>query len=151
MDTNSFTPMEEFLNWGNRLANSLAGEMANFERSVHRIPVDLYETRDDVIVEASLPGFRPETVQLEYDKDCLVIRAERPLPTSGVRWLRAESPYGSFIRTIQLGSDVLADQAAATWSEGVLRIRLPKAEVARPKAIPIQVEGEKALSGSVAS
>lgn len=124
-----------------------------FGRTVNPIPFDLAETPDALLVRAYLPGFRREDVQVEVRDHRLAIKAERRLPQrDDLTWLHVESPYGTFLRTINLGTEVLTDRIEAAWHEGVLTLRLPKAEEARPRRIPIQVTDRPALEdGSVES
>lgn len=117
-------------------------------RVVNPIPFDLAETPDCLMVRAYLPGFQRDDVQVEVRDHRLAIKAERRLPErSDVTWLHVEAPYGTFLRTIGLGADVVADKIEAAWQEGVLTIRLPKADEARPRRIPIQASDQAALDG----
>jgi HSP20 family protein len=115
-------------------------------RTVNPIPFDLAELPDALVVRAYLPGFRREDVSVEVRDHRLAIKAERRLPQrDDLTWLHVESPYGLFLRTIELGTDVLTDQIEAAWQDGVLTIRLPRAEAARPRRIPIMAGAQPAL------
>ena len=115
-------------------------------RTVNAIPFDMADTPDALLVRAYLPGFQREDVDVEVRDHRLAIKAERRLPRrDDVTWLHVEAPYGTFIRTIGLGTHVDADHIEAGWNEGVLTLRLPKAEEARPRRIPIQASDQLAL------
>lgn len=135
MQTSGLTPLKDILS----LADSFGGDFSGLlEQASYRIPVDVYETRDDIFVEALLGGFEKDRVQVEFSQGRLNIRAERLLPQMEARWIHTESAYGTFYRSIYVGPDVREADMEATWSEGVLRVRLPKVEQARPKVIPIK-------------
>lgn len=115
-------------------------------RTVNPIPFDMADTPDALMVQAYLPGFRRADVTVEVRDHRLTIKAERHLPhRNDLKWLHVEAPYGMFIRTIRLSSDVDADHIEAGWHEGLLTLRLPKAEEARPRQIPVQQASRLAL------
>lgn len=134
-----------------RLSQSLADRLdASIDgvsgRSVNPIPFDMAELPDGLVVQAYLPGFRREDVAVEVRDHRLAIKAERHLPRrDDLTWLHVEAPYGTFLRTIALGTDIDADHIDAGWHEGVLTLRLPKAEEARPRRIPVQSVDHPAL------
>lgn len=101
------------------------------------LSLDMYETEDDVMVEAPLPGFAPEEVDIELQNNVLTIKAEhseekeREDATYHIR----EQRFGRFYRQIALPTDINADEAEAVFEDGILKLQLPKAEVAKPKKI----------------
>lgn len=116
---------------------------------VNTIPFDMAETADAILVQAYLPGFRREDVHVELRDGQVIIHADRPLPQANqVKWLHVESPYGTFLRTIQLSASIAADQIEAGWHEGVLILRLPKVEAARTRTIPIQASADLLNKGA---
>lgn len=101
-------------------------------------PVNVYQKNSDVIVEAVLPGVRREDIDVSVSDRTLTIRAERK-ETREVRdedYFRREVAVGRFFRQITLPVDVRADQAEATFENGILRLRLPQAAAA--KKVPIK-------------
>jgi HSP20 family protein len=113
----------------------------------HAIPVDLLETPDAVEVTAYLPGVRKSDVQVEFLAGVLVLRAERPLPEPAEgQLLHVESPYGRFERRLPVGRGVQAEGATATWRDGAVTIRLPKAETLRPRTIRVDAAEPPALA-----
>lgn len=103
--------------------------------------VDMTERDKDILVTAELPGIDQKDVQIEVDEDMLTIRGEKRSEESGEqggrRW--KERSYGKFERSIQLPTDVKADAAKAEFKNGVLRITLPKSEMAKPHAHKISI------------
>ena len=103
-------------------------------------PVDLYETDDEVVVQASLPGVKPAEVQVSVIGNTLTVRAETEAAHEEKRpsYYRKERRYGAFQRSLTLPVRVDADKANATFENGVLDLRLPKAPEARSKTIEVK-------------
>ena len=101
-------------------------------------PVEVWETDDAVGVRAALPGIRPEDVDISVVGDTVAIKAQRPAPEqeNGNYYVR-EIQYGSYQRTFTLPVGVEADKAEASYENGLLHLKLPKAESVRPKQIKI--------------
>ena len=108
------------------------------------MPLDLRETEDSYVVETVLPGAKPENVDISVLGDSLRITAEvrDEGERSGEKWLVRERRYGRFERSINLPSNVKADQSTADFRDGILTISLPKAESARPRTIPVRAGSE---------
>lgn len=103
------------------------------------VPLDVVEAEREIVVRASLPGVRPEDIQVTAQGDTLTLRAEvqQQEEQPGESWVVREHRAGSISRTVSLPAPVNADAAQATYEHGVLTLRLPKAEEARPRRIPI--------------
>lgn len=103
------------------------------------LAVDVSEDAEHVIVRASLPGFRREDVQVEVDEGVLTIsaRREEEAEERSEKFYRKERREGSVSRRIALPTGVDEDGAAAELADGVLTLRLPKAEKARRRQIQI--------------
>ena len=103
-------------------------------------PVDLYETDDEVVVQASLPGVKPADVQVSVAGNTLTVRAETEAETEEGRpnYYRQERRYGAFQRSLRLPVRVDADKANATFENGVLNLRLPKKPEVRTKNIEVK-------------
>jgi HSP20 family protein len=106
-------------------------------------PVDLYETDDDVVVKASLPGVRPEDVNISITGETLTVKAETKSEHEEKQpnYYRQERRYGTLQRALALPVRVDADKADASFENGVLHLRLPKAAEVRPKTIEIKTKG----------
>jgi len=107
------------------------------------VPLDVRETPEAFIVEASVPGIKPEDVQITIHGDTLTIQGEvqGEQERQGETWHVRERRRGAFRRTISLNVPVDADKAAANHENGVLTLTLPKAESARPKQIKVGASG----------
>ena len=105
-----------------------------------RPAVDLVEYEDRLELVADLPGLSEKDIDLQFEDGVLTVRAERSLaaPEDG-RVLRRERGAQRFARSFALGDTVDVDRIEATMRDGVLRIRLPKSERARPRQIPVSV------------
>jgi len=104
-------------------------------------PVDVYETRDDLVVTAELPGVKEKDVHLSIMGDVLTLKGERPAvgEVKEENYHRIERWSGPFERQIQLPIPVQADRVRATYRDGILEIRLPKVEEVKPREIKIEV------------
>lgn len=102
--------------------------------------VNVAEYKDEIEIEAELPGVTKEDVKVAIHDGVLTISGERKSPddTDKSRQLRQEISYGSFSRAVRLPEIVDAEKASAEFRDGVLRIRLPKHEAAKPKEIAIR-------------
>jgi HSP20 family protein len=103
--------------------------------------IEAYETDHDVVVRAELPGVDPNQVEITITEDSLTIKGEAKSELEDKRrnYYRRELRYGSFLRSIALPSGVQSDQAKATFKNGILEIRVPKSERAKPKTVKIEV------------
>ena len=107
--------------------------------------IDMFETDDKLTVEVELPGLEAKDVEISLEDDILRIKGERKF-SSEVKeenYHRIERAYGSFVRAVPLPRKVDEEKVSATVSDGVLKIEMPKVEEAKPKKIPIKVEGGK--------
>jgi len=104
--------------------------------------IDMYEEEGDVMVKASLPGLKPEEVDITISGTILHIRGETKDETEEKRgsYYYKERSYGAFERSLDLPVEVKADEAQATFENGVLTLKLPKAEQAKAKQIKIQAK-----------
>jgi HSP20 family protein len=103
-------------------------------------PVDMYETKDDLVLMAELPGVSEKDITLSITGEMLSLRGERrPPEVKEEGHYRAERWFGKFDRTVGLPFPVQAERVKATYHDGVLKVVLPKAEAIRPKEIKIDV------------
>jgi HSP20 family protein len=100
--------------------------------------VNMWQDEDTVYLEAEIPGVRREDVNINVvEREC-TIRGERKPTAEGETYLFQERECGPFTRVIRLPVDVKNDRAEATVADGVLTIRLPKAEAARMRTIKVK-------------
>jgi HSP20 family protein len=106
-------------------------------------PIDVHETGDEVVVTASLPGMKADDVEITMTGQNLVIRGEFKADeqVSRDQYLYRERRVGAFSRNVQLPVRVQGDRADATFTDGVLTLRIPKAEEVKPRQIRINADG----------
>jgi len=104
-------------------------------------PVDIYETKESIVLNVELPGVTKDDISLEVKDSTLTIRGEKKLEkdVKEENFHRMERTYGSFTRAFTLPSTVQQDKVKAKFRDGILEIRLPKAEEAKPKQIKVDV------------
>jgi HSP20 family protein len=111
-------------------------------------PVDLYESEDSVVVKATLPGVKPEEVDISITGRILTIKGETKSEEEVKRenYHRREIRHGSFCRSIPVPTKVDFDKTEAVFEEGILTVTMPKAEEVKPKTIKVKahpvVEGK---------
>ncbi len=109
--------------------------------------LDLSETDDAFLVEATVPGLKPEDLEVTVENNVLTIKGEMRQETEDRKrnYHRVERRYGQFQRTIALPSTVKADQIQASLSNGILRLEIPKAEEVKPRRIAVNVGESKQI------
>ena len=107
--------------------------------------IDMYQTDDDVVVKAALPGLKPEEVQINVTGEVLTIRGETKQEEEKMSpkgkdksWHIREQRWGAFERSVRLPTGVISDRAQAHFENGILTITLPKSEEVRPKTITVK-------------
>ena len=111
------------------------------------VPVDVFATDDEIVVQAILPGVKPEEVDITMEANNLTIAGDTTSPTAEngkpASMLLQEIRRGRFSRTLALPAGLEADKAKATFEDGVLTLRIPKAEAVKPRQIKISpVDGQ---------
>jgi HSP20 family protein len=103
--------------------------------------LDAYEIKDEFIVKAELPGVQKENLDIKLDGDMLQIEAQKKAEEETIdHSYICERDFGSFYRTLSLPFPVDGGKASASFENGVLEIRLPKAEEAKSKHIEVKVK-----------
>lgn len=105
------------------------------------LSVDVYESTTAFVVIASVPGVHQDDVSITVHGDTIRISGERmdpPVDEAGGRWLRRERRFGPFDRTLRMPAEIAADDASAAFENGVLIVRLPKAQSGQPRSIPVR-------------
>ena len=123
-----------------QMLQSAAPEGGNGEGTdFANLPVDIRQTDEAFAIEASVPGFDPENVEVTFENGVLTIkgtyRREREDKEAG--YVRRERRVGSLYRQIALPAEVRADEISATFHNGVLTVTVPRAQKAQPKRIPV--------------
>ncbi|MFJ9729638.1 Hsp20/alpha crystallin family protein [Streptomyces sp. NPDC101209] len=102
------------------------------------MPMDAFRDGDTFVVDLDLPGVDPESIDLDVERNVLTVKAERQ-PSAGKdsEVVIAERPVGSFSRQLFLGESLDTERIDASYEAGVLRLRIPVAERAKPRKITI--------------
>ena len=102
--------------------------------------MDAWRDGDEFVVEFDLPGVSPDSVDLDVERNVLTVKAERPALNGDRELIAAERPRGVFSRQLILGDNLDTENVGAAYSSGVLTLRIPVAEQAKPRKI--QISGE---------
>ena len=110
--------------------------------SIRMPSLDVYEEKDVVVVKAELPGMKKEDVEVNLTGQNLTIKGEKKedKEVKEDNYYRRERSYGSFLRTVALPCDVKSDEIKASFTDGVLEIRMPKTEEAKKKSIAVKID-----------
>lgn len=108
------------------------------------LPLDVYATKDEVVIIAAIPGIDADQVQITIDQNTVTLSGKTPNVASSeeakdATWYLHELQHGAFQRSVTLPIEVDAARADATCEHGILRLRLPKAETAKPRQIKVRV------------
>jgi HSP20 family protein len=106
------------------------------------LALDMYETADDLVVTAAVPGVKAEDLDITITGDVLTIKGETKTETKEdkANYHRQERRYGAFTRSVALPVPVQAAKAQASFKDGVLTLTVPKAEESKPKTIKVNAE-----------
>ena len=102
------------------------------------MPIDAYRSGDSFLVQFDLPGVQADTIDLTVEKNVLTVHATRSRAAGdGVEMIVAERPQGTFSRQLFLGETLDTDHIGAEYANGVLTLRLPVAENAKPRKVSV--------------
>jgi len=106
------------------------------------VPIDMCQTPNEVVIKATLPGIKPDGVDISITGDTLTINGETRVEEELKRedYIYKERRYGSFNRTLALPSSLQTDKVAADFEDGILTPTIPKAEEGKPKQIKIRAK-----------
>ncbi len=150
-----WNPMDEMLTLRNamdRLFDSaFVGPNLAWRPDAFGVAVDIVEEPEAFVVKASLPGIKPEDLEITYNNNVLTIKGDvkEEKEVEDARYHLRERRFGSFTRSFSLPTPVKADSIKADYEQGVLILTLPKAEEAKPKRIPVQ--GARMIEAKIAS
>jgi HSP20 family protein len=138
----TFDPFREMDRWFSDVARTPASAA---------MPMDLYRDGDVFVTRIDLPGVDPASIDVDVDDRTLTVRAQRKADTTEEqKWLVRERPAGTFARQLTLGYGVALDRIAAEYRDGVLELRIPVAEEAKPRKISVtHTGGRTQIEGSV--
>lgn len=101
------------------------------------VPMDAWRDGEELVIELDLPGVAPDTIDIDVERNVLTIRAERPARAEQKEMVAAERPRGVFSRQLILGETLDTERVEARYDAGVLALRVPIAERAKPRKIAI--------------
>lgn len=101
--------------------------------------IDIFDTADAIVLKAELPGLKAEDIDIQVDDDVLTLTGERRFEdrVEEGRYHRIERAYGRFQRSVTLPPNVKVDEISANVDHGVLEVRVPKADEAKPRKIAV--------------
>lgn len=122
------------------MTNFSRGEESDLMRGAWSPSVDIFENKDQIVLEAELAGMKPEEVEISIENNVLTLHGERRFEKKdeGDNFHRVERSYGSFTRSFTLPPTVQSENANAEFENGVLRLTLAKREEAKPRRIEIK-------------
>ncbi|WP_448074135.1 Hsp20/alpha crystallin family protein [Georgenia yuyongxinii] len=129
-----------------RLTQQIFGNLGTIARPA-AMPMDAWREGDEFVVELDLPGIDPDSIDLDVERNVLTVRAERPALGDSHEMVAAERLRGVFSRQLFLGDNLDTDNVTASYNAGVLALRIPVAEHAKPRKIAITAdESRKAIN-----
>jgi HSP20 family protein len=128
-----------------RLTQQVLGTAGTLARP-SAMPMDAWQQGEEFIVELDLPGIDPASIDLDVERNVLTVKAERPGLPADRELLAAERPRGVFSRQLILGDTLDTDRVQADYQAGVLTLRIPVAEKAKPRKIQINQADERQIT-----
>jgi len=123
-----------------RLAQQVLGTTAH----PAAMPMDAWREDQEFVVAFDLPGVSLDSVDLDVERNVLTVKAQRPEPAGkDIELIASERPRGTFSRQLILGDTLDAENVTATYDGGVLTLRIPVAEKAKPRKIEIETKESK--------
>jgi len=116
--------------WSNSNNNDVEGQLT----------IDVYQTETDIVIKSTIAGVKPEDLDVAINNDMVTIRGERKNEemVGGENYYYQECYWGSFSRSVVLPVDIISEKAEASLKNGILTIRLPKADVNKTKKIQVR-------------
>lgn len=107
------------------------------------MPMDAWRADDTFHVEFDLPGVDPDSIDLDVERNVVTVKAERPLRASDAELIAAERPRGIFSRQLILGDNLDTEHISAGYDAGVLTLKIPVAEQAKPRKIAVATRSDR--------
>jgi HSP20 family protein len=147
MARNGFSPLRDFMSMRDTMDRMFEDRWVSpgswltwLSAGTNYLPLDIYETSDDIVVRAVVPGVGPDGIDIQFQGGVLTLRARSDEPDipEGSTWLVHEVTPGEYIRQVTLPRTIDADKARTTFEHGVLTLTLPKTADAKPKQIKVE-------------
>lgn len=120
-------------------------------RRTRSMPLDAYLIGDVFHVDLDLPGVQPGSIEVTVEKNVLSVKAERQWKAEGVDTVICERPVGTFTRELFLGQNLDTDKIAASYEDGVLRLKIPVIEQAKARRIEVSTSEKNKETVTTAS
>ncbi|MDT9683927.1 Hsp20/alpha crystallin family protein [Streptomyces sp. TRM76323] len=132
-------PFQEF----DRIAQRLLGASGTWSRPT-AMPMDAYREGDEYVIAFDLPGVDPDAIDVDVERNMLTVKAERrpQAKAEGVQMELSERPLGVFSRQVMLADTLDVENIKGDYDAGVLTLRIPIAERAKPRKIAISAAGD---------
>jgi HSP20 family protein len=130
-----------------RELDALAQQIAGNAARPTAMPMDAYRSGDAFLVLLDLPGVAADSIELTVEQNVLTVHAARKRPDGGeVEMLAAERPHGIFSRQLFLGNTLDTENIGANYSDGVLTLRIPVTERAKPRKVAVTSDQSEPVS-----
>ncbi len=118
-------------------------QQQEFEQPIEsegQLTIDVYQTNDDIVIKSTIAGVKPENLDVNINNDMVTIRGERQQDEeiSGDNYYYQECYWGPFSRSVILPVEIVADKAEATMKNGILTLKLPKADTTKTRKIQVR-------------
>ena len=135
-----FDPLAD-LNHMNRVMNRFFGPLPAQNRALNadRLPVDIFEKDDALVLQAPVPGVNPDDVEVTFQEDVLTIKGETKNEYQDENHHRRELSWGVFERSIRLPVGMQIDKAEASFNNGMLTVTIPLPEKIQPRRLKINI------------
>jgi HSP20 family protein len=107
------------------------------------MPMDAWRENDTFVVEFDLPGVAADSIDIDVERNVVTVKAERPLRATDAELVASERPRGVFSRQLVLGDALDTNNISANYTDGVLTLRVPIAEQAKPRKVAITHSGRE--------
>ncbi|MFZ2154144.1 MAG: Hsp20/alpha crystallin family protein [Candidatus Moraniibacteriota bacterium] len=127
-------------NWGTSTSQSTAINTNQEESGDGQLTIDVYQTDEDIVIKSTIAGVNPEDLDVSINNDMVTIKGERKFEEDikDENFYYQECYWGSFSRSVVLPVDVISEKIEAALKNGILTIRLPKADVNKTKKIKVR-------------
>ena len=120
----------------------VAEQIAGLRGPPRSVPIDAYRRGVQLLIHLDLPGVDPDAIELTVEQNVLTIKAERRFePEEGDEPVISERPQGTFTRQLLLGDSLDTDSLEADYDQGVLTLRIPVAQAAKPRRVQVTKSG----------
>lgn len=123
-----------------RRAHQMAHHRHQHHQNQVHVPMDVSREEDDYVIEMIVPGLEPEALEIEIVENTVAVEGEFPAADEDIHYLRQERPAGKFRRVVKLPKMLDVEAAQADLKQGVLTLRIPVAEEARPRTIQVKAK-----------